>query len=51
MRSIGKIIALCLLATVASSTFAQHPGLSATQKPGLVAGSAFHGIETRAASR
>jgi hypothetical protein len=48
MKSVGKAIALCLLATVASATFAQDPGLAASQEAGRIAGPAFHGNQSRA---
>jgi hypothetical protein len=48
MKSVGKAIALCLLATVAGTTFAQDPGVAASQEAGRVTGPAFHASESRA---
>jgi hypothetical protein len=48
MKSVGKAIALCLLATVAGATFAQDPGVAASQEAGRITGPAFHSSQSRA---
>jgi hypothetical protein len=48
MKSVGKAIALCLLATVAGTTFAQDPGVAASQEAGRISGPAFYGSQSRA---
>jgi hypothetical protein len=47
MKSVGKALALCLLATIAGTTFAQDAGVAASQEAGRITGPAFHSSQSR----
>jgi hypothetical protein len=51
MRALGAAIALCMLATVASTAIAQDVRRAASAASGPITAPAFHGSETRAAER
>lgn len=48
MKSVGRAIALCLLATVAGTSFAQDAGVAASQEAGRLTGPAFQSSQSRA---